>query len=197
MVTLLAYTPDERWAFVQDGGRVVLVRPPFHQDVVASEAEVERAVTIHGFVPLERDFPDRHALLDFLSKESVRVWNESAPSKNLPSLRDELLAAFTIVDLDRHLERAQKKLDAGKLDEAQTLLNRLLTAQAVTHPQRRAIAAMQEHVQSTRREQEQQRRRALRTAVQARFQRIAKCVSNDALARGAGGAGPAVLRPAA
>lgn len=141
---LLAYTPDERWAFVRDGGRVALVRPPFYQDVAASDAEVERAVTVHGFLASGRDFADRRALLAFLSEESVRVWSARAPSKDLSSLRDDLLAAFTVADLDRHLVRAGKKIDAGRFDEAQTLLSRLLTAEALTREQRGAIAAMQQ-----------------------------------------------------
>lgn len=173
MVTLLAYTPDERWAFVRDGDRVALVRPPFHQDVAASDAEVERAVTIHGFLAPGRAFADRRALLQFLSDESVRVWNERASPKDLPSLRDELLAAFSIADLDRHLGRARKKLDAGKLEEAQTLLSRLLKAEALTRQQRGVIAAMQEEMQRTRYEQEQRRRQALAQAGAARFQRMA------------------------
>jgi hypothetical protein len=188
-VTLLAYAPDERWAYVRDGERIVLVRPPFHQDLAASDAEVERAVTIHGFVALDRSFAGRRALLDFLSDESVRVWNERAPSKDLPSLREELLAALTIADLDRHIERARKKIDAGTLDEAQTLLNRLLKADALTREQRDAIATMQEHLQSTRREQEQRRRQAIRPRASSRFPRV----QANRLSR----VDPGALRPAA
>jgi len=173
MITLLAYTPDERWAFARDGERIVLVKPPFRQDVAASDAEVERAVTILGFLAVERDFASRRALLDFLSKESVRAWKKRAPSKDLPTLRDEMLAAFTVADLDRHLARGRKKIAAGKLDEAQTLLGRLLKANALTRQQLDAIAAMQEQVQSARREQEQLRRQELRTAAAARFPRAA------------------------
>ncbi len=142
MLTLLAYAPDERWAFVRDGGRVVLVRPPFQNDVAASDAEVGRAVTVHGFVALERDFATRRALLDFLSDESVRVWRERAPPKGLDALRGDLLAVLTVADLDEHLARAQEKIDAGKQDDAQTVLSRLLTAAALTHEQRGAIAAL-------------------------------------------------------
>ncbi len=192
MVELLAYTPDERWAFARDGEHIVLVRPPFLQDVAASDAEVERAVTIHGFIALERDFASRRALLDFLNEESVRVWNERAPSKDLPTLRAELLAAFSTADLDRHLERARKKIDTGKLDEAQTLLSRLLTAAALTHEHRHSIAAMLEQTQSARHEQEQLRRQAVKTAAPFRFQRGA----NDNFLRSARLARTGVFCPA-
>ncbi len=191
MLTLLAYTPDERWAFARDGERIVLVRPPFYQDVAASDTEVERAVTIHGFLALERDFASRRALLDFLSDESVRVWNERAPSKDLPTLRAEMLATFTIADLDRHLERARKKIGAGNLDEAQTLLSRLLKADALTRAQRDAIATMQEQAQIARQAQEQLRWRALTSAASPRFQRVA----NDNSFRSAIGAGVGVFCP--
>jgi hypothetical protein len=197
MMTLLAYTPDERWAFVRDVNRIVLVRPPFRHDMPASEAEVERAVTIHGFVALERDFTDRRSLLDFLGSESVRAANERAPSRDLPALRDELLAAFTVADLDRHIERAQKKIDAGKLGEAQALLSRLVTAVAITHAQRRTIGALQERVQSTQLEQTQQRQSALRAAEPTRFRRAAKPPNKSADPRGSRDAEDGVLRPAA
>jgi hypothetical protein len=191
MVTLLAYTPDERWAFARDGERIVLLKPPFRQDVAASDAEVERAVTILGFLALERDFASRRALLDFLSEESVQAWKQRAPSKDLPTLRDEMLAAFTVADLDRHLARGRKKIAAGKLDEAQTLLSRVLTADALTYEQREAISGMLEQMQSIRHEQEQLRRQALKTAVSGRFRRAA---NDNALPR-AEDASPGVLHP--
>src|SRR5262245_51315847 len=121
MLTLLAYAPDERWAFVRDGGRVVLVRPPFQNDMAASDAEVGRAVTVLGFAALERDFNGRRALLDFLSEESVRVWRARAPAKDLDSLRRDLLAVLTAADIDEQIAHAQEEVEAGKLDEAQTL----------------------------------------------------------------------------
>ncbi len=192
MITLLAYTPDERWAFARDGDRIVLVKPPYRQDVAASEAEIERAVTILGFLALERDFASRRALLDFLSEESVRAWKKRAPSKDLPTLRDEMLAAFTITDLDRHLARGRKKIAAGKLDEAQTLLRRVLTADALTHGQRDAIAAMMEQMQSIRHEQERLRQNALSTAASVRFQRGA----NDNSLRSASDLRGGILHPA-
>jgi hypothetical protein len=173
MVTLLAYAPDERWAFAREGDRVVLVRPPFHHDVATSEAEVERAVTVHGFVAIARDFATRRALLDFLGDESVRVWKERAPAKDLTSLRDDLLAALTVADLDRQIDRAGKKIDGGEHDEAQTLLNRLLTAAALTREHRTAIAGMQQRAQTARNEDEERRRRALRPLVSARYRRTA------------------------
>ncbi|MFT3769329.1 MAG: hypothetical protein QM820_28155 [Minicystis sp.] len=193
MSKLLAYAPDERWAFVQDGARTVLVRPPFHQDVAASAAEVERAVTVHGFIALERDFATRRALLEFLRDESVRVWNERAAPKNLAALRDDLLAALTVADLDRHIARAQKKVDDGKFDEAQTLLTRLLMANALNREQRGVIAGMQQRAQSARNQQEEQRRHALSSVARERFARAAR-VAPPALA---GGRRSDALHPAA
>jgi hypothetical protein len=193
MLTLLAYTPDERWAFARDGGRVVLVRPPFQNDVAASDAEVERAVTVLGFIALERDFATRRALLDFLSDESVRVWRERTPPKDLDSLRRDLLAVLTATDLDEHIAHAQKKVDAGKLDEAQTSLSRLLTAAALTPLHRAAIAATQERAQSARRAQEEQRKQALRSVATARF----KHAAGAPLPGRAGGADSTTLLPAA
>ena len=174
MVTLLAYAPDERWAFVREGGRTVLVRPPFQQDVGASDAEVERAVTVHGFIALEREFATRRALLDFLGDESVRVWNERAVPKYLDALRDDLLAAFTIDDIDRQIDRARRKIDAGKLDEAEALLTRLLTAAALTLEHRAAIAVLQQGAQRARSEHAQRRKQALGALASEKFKRATR-----------------------
>ena len=193
MPTLLAYAADERWAFVRDGGRIRLVRPPFTQDVAASEAEVERAVTVHGFVARERDFPTRRALLDFLDDESVRVWRERAAPKPIDALRDDLLAALTVTDLERQVDRARKKIDAGKHDQAQTLLSRLLAAAAITGEQRVAIATLLQDAQRARNEQEEQRRKALGALAPAKFARATRASSGGR----AGGEGPDILRPAA
>jgi hypothetical protein len=193
MLVLLAYAPDERWAFVREGDRVLLVRPPFQQDVVASEAEVERAVTILGFIADQRDFPARRALIDFLGDESVRAWQTRRAPKDVASLRSDLLATLTAADIDRQIERATRKIDAGKYDEGLTLLARLLTADALTRAQRDAIAARSEQAQRARSEQEEQRRLALRPLASTRFARAAAAVPPGGL----GPPGSDTLHPAA
>lgn len=110
MVTLLAYAPEERWTFVRDGDRIVLMRPPFQEDITASDAEVERAVTVHGWIALERDFATRQELVDFIGNESVRVWSDR-PTRSIESLRDALLARLTVADLDQQIERVGMSID--------------------------------------------------------------------------------------
>lgn len=145
MVTLLAYAPEERWTFVRDGDRIVLMRPPFQEDITASDAEVERAVTVHGWIALERDFATRQELVDFIGNESVRVWSDR-PTRSIESLRDALLARLTVADLDQQIERARRKIDDGRSDEVRVVLGRLLTAAALTSGQRSEIVAMQRQV---------------------------------------------------
>src|SRR5688572_21651173 len=128
MLTLLAYAPDERWAYVQEGDRHLLLRPPYQQDLAVREADVERAVTVHGYATSDRTFATRRELFDFLSEESVRVWRAQNPPIDLSSLRDRLLDVLTVEDLDRQLTRAREKLDHGRTSDGQALLDRLSTA---------------------------------------------------------------------
>ncbi len=100
---------------------------------------------------------------------------------------------LTVVDLDEHIARARQKIDAGRHDEAQTLLSRLLTAAAITGEQRVAVATLLQHAQRARNEQEEQRRKALQALASARFERAARASSGG---RGDGD-GPDILRPAA
>jgi hypothetical protein len=94
VITLLAYDPGDLYAFVRDGEAVVHVRPPYDVDHPASTASVERAVTVHGFTALERDFDSREELLSFLGEESARWWRENASGGDLDlgSLRERLLS---------------------------------------------------------------------------------------------------------
>lgn len=81
MLKLIAYTPDEKWAFIIEGNQVIFIRPPFSSEEMATKAEVERAVTIHGWIASEMEFNNRKALFAFLSEESIRVWKQHTENK--------------------------------------------------------------------------------------------------------------------
>jgi len=192
MLTLLAYAPDERWAYVQEGDRCLLLRPPYHQDLAVREADVERAVTVHGYATSDRTFATRRELFNFLRDESVRVWREHNPPVDLASLREKLLDVLSVEDLDRHITRAQGKFDQGRSRDALALLDRLGTAKALTHEQRLHIGEMRGHIRARADEEARQKLSALRAPLALKFPRAAKSL------RASGAANEhSALRPAA
>lgn len=92
---LLAYAADERWAYVLEGECHLLLRPN-RQDASVCKADVEYAVTVHGYTASDRDFATREELLEFLGAESVRVWRAHNPPIDLASLRESLLATRAV-----------------------------------------------------------------------------------------------------
>lgn len=192
MLMLLAYAPDERWAYVQEGDRCFLLRPPYHQDLAVHDADVERAVTVHGYATSDRTFATRRALFDFLLDESVRVWRLHNPPVDPASLRARLLDVLSVDDLDRHITRALGKVHQGRAPEALALLDRLGTATALTLEQRQRIGAMRDDIRARTDEESRQRLSALRAELTTRFTRARRSLgaSNVTHERSA-------LRPAA
>lgn len=174
MLKLLAYAPDERWAYVQEGDRCLLLRPPYHQDLAVREADVERAVTVHGYATSDHVFSTRRELFDFLGVESVRVWRENNPPLDLTALRERLLDGLTVEDLDRQLDRAKGRVDQGRASEALALLDRLGTARSLTHEQRRRIGEMRDHLRARAADETLRRQHAHRAPQESRFQRAAR-----------------------
>lgn len=139
---LLAYTPQERWAFVEDGDRILFVRPPFTTEEVVTRVAVERAVTVDGYLASERQFGDLAAIRVFLEGESVRVWKEQHQGQTLASLQADLLDALTEADIDRQLSRVQQRIDESKRQEALRLVTRLVAAKHATPEQRARLSTM-------------------------------------------------------
>lgn len=76
MLELLAFAPEDGWAYIVNDAEVRLIRPPFTRNStsVVQKESVATAVTRHGFVlPPEghETFPNWPALLDFLSTQLV------------------------------------------------------------------------------------------------------------------------------
>ncbi len=87
---LLAYTPEDRYAFFQDGDNILHTKPPHKEDSPAYEHEVEYAVTVHGFQVSNQEFETREALIKFLEDESVKAWRAQGPTRTLEELRADV-----------------------------------------------------------------------------------------------------------
>lgn len=135
-MNLLAYLPEERWAYVHANTLTLLVRPG-HADMEVLARDVFYAVLLHGWVGTERVFRSREDLLRFLEEESIR----SARRFELPSWK-AVLAAVGPEDLDRQIERAAAKIRTGDRSAACHLLRCLLEAPALTPLQTQRIQSL-------------------------------------------------------
>lgn len=88
---LVAYAPDERWAFVRIGVETFRLREPSPERAPVTESEIERAVTVGGWVTgAGLVFNGSEELFKFLRAESVRVWRAAHPPADPDALRDLL-----------------------------------------------------------------------------------------------------------
>ena len=148
MVQLIAYAPEDGWGFAREGESILLLKPPYGGDRIVVRAEdVERAVTVHGYLASNLRFNTERDLIQHLRDEVVRSW----PLKNTPEeLREDLLLLANPEEIDFYLKEAAAWLRDGRTSEVETLSNRLFTAKELTYPQRLRVAGLLETVRSQR-----------------------------------------------
>ncbi len=132
MLELLAYAPEDGWAYIREDGEVRLVRPPytFSTSQIADEHAMETAIQRFGFFPPDkkRTFSSYHELINFFKKEIVRSWKESG--KELPETVDlqRSLKLSSVEVLTRFLDKIEKELlPTQKWEHAKNLLTNMLT----------------------------------------------------------------------
>lgn len=188
MLKLIAHAPEDGWAFVRDGESILLLRPPYRGNRVAVQREdVERAVTVHGYLARDLDFTTERDLVQYLRDEVVRSW----PAQEDPeALREDLLSLADPDEINVYLDEATAWLRDGRRSEAITLSSRLLAAKELTHAQRSRIALLLEEARSQEEALQRPKNAQRQAQVATRFLR--------ARASGlVGGAGSGVFCPAA
>lgn len=186
MVQLIAHAPEDGWAYAREGDSILLLRPPYQGNrLVVGPEDVERAVTVHGYLARDLLFKTERDLIQYLRDEVVRSW----PVKEAPEkLREDLLLLAEPEEIGIYLDEATAWLGDGRTLEAETLSNRLLAAQALTYPQRRRIASLLETVRS--------KRYASRQApVASKFSRVRTSTATGAPPQDDGSAESSVFRP--
>ena len=192
MLELMAHAPDDGWAFVRDGDTIFLLRPPYQDNRLAVRMEdVERAVTVHGYLATNLSFATERDLVQHLSDEIVRRW---PPKEDPEALRDDLLRLADPGEIDVFLDEAGAWLRDGRVADAGALLNRLFAAEKLTHEHRRRIAALLEAGRAWQEARDQVKDTARWAHVASKFWRAQ---ASGAHAQGAGGGKAGVLRPAA
>ncbi len=186
MVQLIAHAPEDGWAYAREGDSILLLRPPYQGNrLVVGLEDVERAVTVHGYLASDLRFKTERDLIQHLRDEVVRSWPvQEAPEE----LREDLLLLAEPEEIDLYLDEATAWLGDGRALEVEALSNRLFGAKALTYPQRQRIASLLEAVRS-------QRYASRQAPVASKFSRVCASTKADPPPQDVGSAESSVLRP--
>jgi len=112
MIRLRAYTPDDGWAFVEEDGALVAVRPPYSSlsRTPVPDRTLELAVAAHGFQAADAEFADWADLLTFLQKEVLRRRAETQELPEDSSIREDLMRQAPVDQLARQVQRIESDL---------------------------------------------------------------------------------------
>jgi hypothetical protein len=152
MLEILALAPDDGWAFVNQDGRVFLVRPPYAhaQATQVTAAVVDRAVAAYGFQAEARSFDTWEKLVEYLSREIV---NAAAGRPRMDDAGRRLLRHASRETVVRFLDRvAGELLPQREWSAAAATLEALLDHDLVIADQelrRRAIELLRACAAST------------------------------------------------
>ncbi|MFN0167227.1 MAG: hypothetical protein ACKV22_12430 [Bryobacteraceae bacterium] len=106
MIRVVAISPEDGWAFVEEDGALFQVRPPYRRDVLTpgTEAEIMRSIGQDGFEASDRQFPSWGEVVRFLREEIRR------------SRPDDVSRDGQRRELRRFLENADERVIEGFLD---------------------------------------------------------------------------------
>lgn len=134
---LIAHASEIGWAYLRSHEGVWLVKPPYdcgHTRV--TNADVEHAVTVHGYLARDLYFETDAQLVTFLRDELVKDWKlKEAPEK----LTEDILELSSSEEITIYISEAIGWVYDNRTSEAETLCNRLLTAKNITALQVKAI----------------------------------------------------------
>jgi hypothetical protein len=136
MLEILALAREDGWAFVRDGRRIRLLRPPYTGSSSAdvSEATVATATARHGFVapgPDRQRFADWPALVGFLKSEVVAARKARGLAAPADEVGEQLLEYAPEATFRSFLDRIDRELLPAKAwDHAEKLLLRMLALPA-------------------------------------------------------------------
>lgn len=136
---MLAIAPEDGWAFVKQGDKLMLLRPPYRKENYyrVSEATLKQAVNYHGFIVEHGQFDDWKDLIHFLQTRLV----EARQALGYPSLGDragqELLHRAPQEIVVRFLDRIESELlPSRQWEVALRILTVLLKTQSASdHPE--------------------------------------------------------------
>lgn len=136
MFRIVAAVYRDGWAFVQQGDRTLLVRPPYRKAVRLSgelrlrdpvevpPGAVQQAVESYGFQPQNEEAVDLGAVVALLEQRRLQIADqEGAPSLNDQDRVRRLIRSAPCSVLERYLDRTESELlPRGEVDAALRVL---------------------------------------------------------------------------
>jgi len=137
MPKLVAAAYEDGWAFVEDGGELRSIKPPYYRRhaLPVSGAALDAAVHHYGFELVGKDFDDWQTLIAFLEREMVRIRKSSGQD---PPADFSRLLRFAPEDvLRRYLDRIEFELFANsEWNAALGILSAMLESNTIlNHPE--------------------------------------------------------------
>lgn len=175
MIEIKARSPQDGWAFVEEGGATFLLYPPFRaRHPISDPHAVERAITTYGFEADDREFADWASVIKALSDEYVdAVGRRTSETPNFDLIR--FAPAETLRTM---IERVVEEfIPAADLDAAERLIADILASNAATEDgalRERAVDALR---QLTKARQQASARAASLTDMTARIRELAPLAS--------------------
>lgn len=126
MLTVMALDRCNGWAFVKEGERVLLVRPPYQyaEALVATEATAMRAVTQHGYAASACQAHDWAAAISWIREEVIRCSKEEGHELPEAGVAGRSVLRHAPQSMIEHLlERVKEELlPQGSLTSAEQIL---------------------------------------------------------------------------
>ncbi|HUT54310.1 MAG TPA: hypothetical protein VM658_13055 [bacterium] len=106
---------QEGWAYVRDGERLILLRPPYkvYDQTSTDEPTLEAAVSRYGYQPMNREFEDWEPLVEFLEEQAIKTRRALGyPPPRMENIRG--LIRFATKEMAHEiLARVEKELIPG------------------------------------------------------------------------------------
>jgi hypothetical protein len=106
-IKIVAISPHDGWAFVEEDGRFFLLTPPYDKSdkIESTEMQLEKSISFHGFEICSYELNNYREVLDFIKSKYL----ESLKSQNFIIPSDE--------ELRKLLKYADEKIIDKYLDK--------------------------------------------------------------------------------
>jgi hypothetical protein len=130
MLELLAYAPEDGWAFVRKDEKITLIRPPYvsANEALTDESKIEPAIRLYGFTASRETFNNWDELISFLRSEILKSRHKQGRPLLEPGMAGKHLLELAPPEiLMSFLERVEKELlPREEWDAAENVLMAML-----------------------------------------------------------------------
>ncbi len=132
MLKLLAFAPEDGWAFIERGKELFVTRPPYWNSTTStvSATMIEKAIRDYGFTRASTVFDDWESLVTHLKGEIVRCGDH----RKIPEIDEQvrnLLNRAPAEVISKFLERIRGEFFVANLDAAKKAIVFILSLKVV------------------------------------------------------------------